>query len=309
MILVFSSLLLVWSSGLLIKQTQELSYRLRLSKLFISLVLIALGTSLPELTVSSVAMSLNDPGLALSGIIGSNITNVTLILGIAILINRFRVGTTKTQQNAWLLIFVTGLFVVLYMLPISVSAIGLLLIGVAIGTIVWQYVKAVQGRTNEDKLFFVHIPKYHVSVWKVVGKTFVGLVALVVSGSLLVISIEHISQILNISTTILGMTMVALATSLPELVSTVIAQKQGEEKIVMGNLLGSNIYNLAFIGGVMSLNLPYPIKFGLGAGILVVATLVFFWIVKVWKGRHVPKVVGIGLVLGYVVYLVGILIF
>jgi cation:H+ antiporter len=298
----------VWSANLLINQTRELAYRLKLSKLFIALVLVSLGTSLPELTVAGVAISSGDPGLSLGNIMGSNITNTTLILGMAILINHLRIGTSKTQQNAWLLLWVTGLFVILFWLQIPATMVGSMLVGVAIGVLIWQYVKAVQGRENEDKFFFVHIPQHHVSVWKLLVRTLAGLSVLVLGGILLVESVETLSIVLGITTTALGMTLAALATTLPELVATVIAQRQHEEKIALGNILGSNIYNLAFIGGVTSFNLPHSVKLGMGAAVLGLASLILFAIIKRWRGVHVPKWVGIGLVIGYAVYLIGMLI-
>src|SRR3989344_1317291 len=303
LMLIFSGALLVWSTNLLIHQTQELAYRLKLSKLFVALVVMALGTSLPELTVSSVALVKNDPGLAVGQLIGSNITNITLILGIAILINGFRIGTTKTQKNAWLLLFVTGLFLLLYWLPISVTTIGALLIGVAIGSIILEYILAVRGREHEDHKFVIKFPQHHIPTWQLLSKTGLALMALIISGTILVITVEYLSDTLGISTTVLGLTLAALATSLPELVSTIIAQREHEEKIAMGNILGSNIYNLVFIGGLMTFNLPYNVKLGIEAGILALTTMIFFFIIKYWKGSSVPKAVGITLLFTYIIYL------
>src|SRR3989344_3337605 len=191
LMLIFSGALLVWSTNLLIHQTQELAYRLKLSKLFVALVLMALGTSLPELTVSSVALIKDDPGLAVGQLIGSNITNITLILGMAILINSFRVGTTKTQKNAWLLLFVTGLFLLLYWLPISVTTVGTLLIGVAIGFVIWEYVLAVRGRKHEDHKFVIRFPQHHIPSWLLIAKTGIALTALIISGTVLVNTVEN----------------------------------------------------------------------------------------------------------------------
>ncbi len=303
LMLIFSGALLVFSSDLLINQTKELAYRLKLSKLFIALVLMSLGTSLPELTVSSVALMRSDPGLAVGGLVGSNITNITLILGMAILVNNFRVGTSKTQKNAWLLLFVTGLFILLYWLPVPVTTIGSLLIGVAVGSIIWEYVMAVRGRKHEDHKFILQFPQHHIPTWQLVAKTLVALAILIVSGTLLVITVEFLSETLGLTTTVLGLTLAALATSLPELVSTIIAQAEHEEKIAMGNILGSNIYNLVFIGGLMTFNLPYNIKLGFESGILAATTLIFFFIIKYWKGRHVSKFMGITLLFSYIFYL------
>lgn len=307
-ILAFSAWLLVWSANLLIHQSKELAYRFKLSELFIALVLVALGTSLPELTVSSVALSKGDSGLSIANIMGSNITNTTLVLGMAVLLNHMRIGTNKTQQNAWLLLGVTALFILLFWLPIPVTTTGSLLVGAAIGAMIWQYIKAVQGREHEDKLRFVHIPMHHVPMWQLMLKTGLGIGFLVLSGTLLVFSIESLSELLGLKTSVLGMTLAALATSLPELVSTLIAQRQHEEKLALGNILGSNIYNLAFIGGVMSFNLPHSVRLGVGAVVLGLTSGIIFVIIKRWKGEHVPKWVGMGLVIGYAMYLIGTLI-
>lgn len=303
LILFFSAWLLVGSSSLIIGQSRELAYRLKLSKLFVALVLVSLGTSLPELTVSFLAMGEGDVGLSIGNILGSNITNTSLVLGMAILMGRLSVGRVKTQQNAWLLLLVTVVFVFLFWTSLSGTIVGGMLIGIAIGVMFWQYVKALEGRNKEDVKLWLHMPRKHEGWMVLVGKILLALIGLVVSGTFLVFSVEWLSRLLEISTTVLGLTLAALATSLPELVATVIAQRQNESKIALGNILGSNIYNLAFVGGIVSFNFDHDLILGVEAEFLVLSSFLMFVIIKYWKGKIVPVRVGVGLVVAYALYL------
>lgn len=303
-ILILSSVLLIKATGIFIAQTKQIAYQYRLSKLFVALILVALGTSLPELTVSGLAVQRGDMGLSLGGIVGSNITNATLIMGVAIVMGPLRIGTYKSQQNAWLLLCVTFLFISLYALPIPSLASGILLIGTSLGSMFWQYLKATRGISSVDAHTIRNLYIESQPLWKITFKTAAGLVLLLGSAAILVEMLERLSISLGISTTALGLTIAALSTSLPELVTTVIAQRQGEGKIALGNILGSNIYNLAFIGGIISLHLPKNPQLQMSIPELVIATILLVFIIVYWKGKFVPKPLGLILLGSYVMFLV-----
>jgi cation:H+ antiporter len=308
--LTFGTALLLSGANLLVKGSHRLATIFKLSPLFISLTLVAFGTSLPELTVSTVASTHNDPGLALGNLIGSNITNSTLILGMAILAGSLRIGTTKTQRNAWLLLAVTFIFIFTRILPRYLISPGSVLIGIAIGITLLEYWYAAKGRTHEDYPRFFSLPQKTPKLSTAILATVTGIATLVLGGNLLVTGTELLSQLLNVSTTILGLTLTSLATSLPELTTTVVAQRKGREKIAMGNLLGSNIYNLAFVGGLVTLKPPLnrtAIITSTEIYFLILSSIIVFATIKIFKGKTPPHGLGsLGIIL-FIIYLISIL--
>ncbi|MFC1626694.1 sodium:calcium antiporter [Patescibacteria group bacterium] len=301
--LIVGIVLLLAGSELLLKGSKYLAYKLRVSKLFVSMTIVALGTSLPELTVSGISIAHNDIGLATGNIVGSCVTNIFLIFGLSLITNSLLVGTTKTQKNAMILLYVTVLFIILYLSSYSSVTIAGILIGMGLIVFLLEYVSAVRGRRYEDKAHIAHYPKKLPSYTYIILYIVIGISGLVFGGSLLVDGVELISEKLAISTTFLGLTLTALATSLPELLTTVIAQFGKESKLALGNIIGSNIYNLALVGGLISFR---PVQ-----GLVKIEEFIFLFIssVSIWlllrqyKGKVIPRVVGIGLVLFYLVYL------
>src|SRR3972149_2353540 len=147
-------IVLLLSTHALIKLTERLSSDSRISPLIIGATVVALGTSLPELTVSLIASARHDLGLALGNIIGSNVVNIFMVLPVGILIGKLRIGSTKTQRNALLLLGATVLFIALQILHLPVLFSGLLLITLALLFTIGEYQLGVFGRTHEDAKVF-----------------------------------------------------------------------------------------------------------------------------------------------------------
>lgn len=240
--------------------------------------------SLPELAVSLVAIVKNDVGLAMGNIIGSNIVNILMVFPVGLFIGKLRIGTTKTQRNALFLLGATAIFYITQssgsFKPIS----GILLIGLAVAISIVEFMLGVFGRTHEDIKQFKSV-KYKKLGWGVVVSATL-LILGIIGGSVLVVnSVEAISLLTGISTTILGLTLIAVATSLPELLTTIFSQEDHQEKITVGNVLGSNIYNLLLIGGIISL-FPSAISIQQKEWVwLAVVTLGFVGVLRYYKGQ------------------------
>lgn len=290
------------STRVLVTLAIRISAALRISPLIVGTTIVALGTSLPELAVSAVASVRQDIGLALGNIIGSNIVNIFMVLPVGILIGKLRVGTTKTQRNAFLLLGVTAVFIVLHMASIGTILTGLILLILALLVTVVEYKWAVFGRDHEDfpKLKKSGVEKFSLGKGLGLAASVVGIIA---GGVLVVTSVEGIATLTGYSTTILGLSLTAIATSLPELLTTVFSQEENQEKITLGNIIGSNIYNLLFIGGVIAFfpsDAPVQIR---DWGALVLATICFVVVLTRYKGKKVPRRVGLVLLMFLVVYL------
>lgn len=249
-------LVMLVSAQTFLNVVQELSVKWKFSPLFISLVIVALGTNLPEFTVTIASLSNNDPGLAMGNVVGSSIANLSIILGITALFGKIRIGTTKTPKNATILAVITVLFSILAMSSVRINYQIILLVLAVLVSLSYQYVLARYGRLHEDKKLLQMIEK--VSKKKkymhpiVYGILFLGsLVGLTIGGQVTVKAVEDLSVILHLTTTFLGLTLTAVATSLPELLLSLIATRKNENKVVLGTLIGSNIFNLSIFPAII----------------------------------------------------------
>lgn len=294
---------LLVSTEIFIRLSTKISNSLKISPLIIGTTIVAFGTSLPELVVSLTATARFDTGLAFGNIIGSNIINILMVFGVGILFGGVRIGTQKTQKNAIILLVATLLFVVLQFAPISQMASGILFFVSVMAVTFGEYHLAIIGRANEDKRSFNKSSGFSKKDFILLLLTFGGII---LGGILTVTSVEEISVATGYSTSILGLSLTAVATSLPELLATIFSEKERQGKLAVGNILGSNIYNLLLIGGVIML-------FSNAKGVafidwvwLFVTTLLFIVILKTYKGKFVPKIIGLILLLICIIYFVSL---
>lgn len=305
--LCFGIVVLLISTKVLVKLSQKLSSSFKISPLFIGITFVALGTSLPELAVSSIASARNDIGLAMGNIVGSNIVNILMVLPVAILLGKLRIGTTKTQRNAVILLLVTAIFIASHLIPIGNIIRGFIFITLAILLTIAEYKWAVFGRKHEDLSRMNHLKKKKFTLGKLVVLA-ISVAGIIAGGYLTVTSTESISVITGYSTTILGLSLTAIVTSFPELLTTIFSQEEHQEKLTIGNIIGSNIYNLLFIGGVI--NLFSPVTYIQPANLLILAviTVFFFLIIRHYSGQKIPRWISIVLflLLGSYLYYLGI---
>lgn len=294
--------ILLFSTQKLVRLAEKVSRIFRISPLIVGITVVAIGTSLPELAVSLISIARHDVGLAMGNIIGSNIVNVLMVLPVGLFIGKLRIGTTKTQRNALILLGVTAIFFLTQTIGTVKVGSGVFLIGLAAVISVIEYRLAVFGRTHEDTKRFKGLRNGKLG-W---GAIFFGLLLVlgIIGGAILVVdSVEKISLLTGISTTVLGLTLTAVATSLPELLTTIFSQEDHEEKITVGNILGSNIYNLLLVGGIISL-FPLTVVIQTKEWIwLAVATVGFVAILRHYKGQKPPRKIGAVLLILFVIYL------
>lgn len=298
--LLLGIIILLLATQKLVKSAENLSSILKISPLIIGTTVVALATSLPELTVSFISVLRGDSGLAVGNMVGSNIINVLLVLPVGILAGGVRIGTKKTQRNAYFILMATITFFLSQFIfpPLS----GLILLALMAFFSISEYRLGVFGRKHED-----HYQLYkHPSVPKssnFVFLTIASILGVIAGGIIVVDSIETISAITRISTSILGFTVTAIATSLPELLATIYSQRDHQDKITVGNIIGSNIYNLLLIGGVISfftsMNTINPVYWLWLFG----TTLSLFGIIKIYKGKRPAAAIGIILILLFIAYI------
>ncbi|MBB3189017.1 calcium/sodium antiporter [Halomonas cerina] len=250
-------ILLVWSAERFVDGAAATSARLGLSPLLIGMLVIGFGTSAPELVVSAIAASQGNPGLALGNAYGSNIANIGLILGLVALVSPLAVHSGVIRRELPVLGGVTLLSALLLLGDGIVRLEGILLLVVLAGFMV---VSVIQGlRTGEDPLSSdteTDLAAHPMSLRVALGWTALGLVLLVASSRLLVWGAVAIAQSFGVSDLIIGLTVVAVGTSLPELASSISALRRGEHDLVLGNVVGSNLFNTLGVVGLAAVIAP-----------------------------------------------------
>lgn len=243
--------LLVWSADRFVEGSAVTARHLGMPPLLIGMVIIGFGTSAPEMVVSALASWQGNPGLALGNAYGSNITNIALILGLTALISPIAVHSSVVRKELPILIAVTVLAVVLlWDLDLSRQDAWIFLAVFAglIGWTIWQGLRQradALGGEMADELEIHDMPLKKALLWVLVG-----LVVLVLSSRLLVWGAVEIALGLGVSDLIIGLTIVAVGTSLPELASSVIAARKGEHDLALGNIIGSNLFNTLVVVGI-----------------------------------------------------------
>ena len=247
-------LLLVISGDFLVRGAIELSSRLRISALLVSLTIVAFGTSAPELIVAIKATLNGAPGLAMGNVVGSNIANILLVLGLPILLVRLQNDIADTRRSFVFMIFASVLFVFLGMSGSFSWVYGVVLLSLLIFILADSF---RQGRKNVENY---ENKSGKLKSWSsIIFFLLLGILGLPLGADILVKNASLLAHDYGISDAIIGLTLVAIGTSLPELATTFVAVMRKKADVVLGNLIGSNIFNLLAIIGITSLISPVPV--------------------------------------------------
>jgi cation:H+ antiporter len=242
--------LLVWSADKFIDGASATASHFGMPPLLVGMVIVGFGTSAPEIVVSVMAAIDGNPGLALGNAYGSNIANIALILGVTVLIKPIMVHSAVVRKELPLLLLVTGICIFQIfdgVLSRNDAVIMLLMLVLYMGWTIWQ------GMRNQSDVLsheFDHqLQEKEVPLKTSIFQLIFGLIVLVISSRLLVWGAVEIAQAFGVSELIIGLTVVAVGTSLPELASSIAAARKGELDIAIGNVIGSNMFNtLAVVG-------------------------------------------------------------
>lgn len=253
--------LLIWSANRFIDGATGLARRLGMPPLLIGMVVVGFGTSAPEIAVSTLAALDGAPGVALGNAYGSNIANVGLILGLTALVSPIVVHSRILRRELPILLAVTAVAIWLLGDRIVDRIDGAMLLLMLAGFLGWSLFESRQGRDDllaaEVDLELAAQPP--MTTPRALWWTLAGLIALVVSSRLLVWGAVSIAAALGVSDLIIGLTVVAVGTSLPELASSLIAARKGEHDLALGNILGSNLFNTLAVVGIASAIKPLEV--------------------------------------------------
>lgn len=305
--------LLLWSADRFVEGAAVTAKHLGMPPLLIGMVVIGFGTSAPEMVVSAIAAFQGNPGLALGNAYGSNITNIALILGLTAIISPIAVHSSVLRKELPILAGVTVFAVVLLMDGELTRMDAWAFLGVfaaLMGWTIWQGLRersdALAGEVTQE-LDHARMPLRRALLW--LG---VGLVFLIISSRMLVWGSVEIAHALGVSDLIIGLTIVAVGTSLPELASSIIAARKGEHDLALGNIIGSNLFNtLAVVGiaGAIHPMLVPPEVISRDMLMMGLLTLSLFVIGYGFRGPgRINRVEGMLLLacyVGYTTYLIG----
>jgi len=303
--------LLVWSADRFVEGSAATAGHFGMPPLLIGMVVVGFGTSAPEMVVSALAASQGNPGLALGNAYGSNITNIALILGITAVIAPIAVHSQVMRKELPILALVTlAAAWLLFDGELSrLDATGLLvLFALVLGWSIWSGMRKTDDvfATEMDAELATHpMPIRNAMLWLVVG-----LVLLIISSRILVWGAVDLATRFGVSDLVIGLTIVAIGTSLPELASSIIAARKGEHDLALGNILGSNLFNTLAVVGIAGSIAPMAVANEVlmrDIPVMVGLTLALFVLGYGFRGPgRINRVEGAGLLavfVGYTAYL------
>ncbi|WFL78019.1 calcium/sodium antiporter [Altererythrobacter arenosus] len=297
LILVLGGLALLAIGGeLLVRGAVGMSQVLRISPLLAGLTIVGFGTSTPELATSIQAAFAGAPGLALGNVIGSNIANILLILGVSAVILPLAIRREAFARDALALVVSTVLCIIAVMLGTIGAVAGLVLLAAMVGYVVWAYLSEREAGDPEGERHVAELadtmPRSH-NGWILAAMIAAGLVAAIVGARLLVAGAVELASAAGLSEAVIGLTIVAIGTSLPELIACVIAVWRKHPEVALGNVVGSNIYNVLGILGITAIIHPLEVPAEIvhfdiwvlaGVTALLLVQLRSGWKITRWEG-------------------------
>ncbi|MCK4938848.1 MAG: calcium/sodium antiporter [Rhodospirillaceae bacterium] len=305
--LLIGCILLLGGAEIMVRGAVQVATRLGLSALLIGMTVVAFGTSAPEMVVSMNAALAGTPGMALGNIVGSNTANILLILGATCLIAPVVVDPKAILRDGIMLLSASVFFVWISLLGHIGSTIGAAMVVALVIYFIRAYVRERQNGSASAKLHereTEELKDIEINIWMAWGFLIFGLVGVIYGADLLVESGTEIARNLGVSEEVIGLTIIAFGTSLPELAASVVAAIRGHTDVAVGNIVGSNLFNLLFVAGgvaaVHPLDVPEQIqRFDLW--VMLAATIMLFsYLVLGKRFRRREGVLLLGTYGGYV---------
>ncbi|WP_109316944.1 calcium/sodium antiporter [Pseudovibrio ascidiaceicola] len=299
--------LLLVGGEALVRGSVAVATRLGVSKLFIGLTLVGFGTSMPELVASLQGALAGYPGVAIGNIVGSNIANVLLILGITAVILPIAVNREAFQRDGAVLVLSSLILLGVILTGYLSRPAGFILIALLLSYTLFSYWSERKAGKAAAQIYEAEADQAsypNLSIWWGLAIFAVGVVGIVIGASLLVSSSVEIAHHFGVSDAVIGLTLVAIGTSLPELVTSAIAAVRGRAEVAFGNIVGSNIFNIFGIGGVTALVVPIPVPSEIAqVDIWVMVGTVVLMAIACITGWRVSRREGVFFLCCYVAYM------
>ena len=308
--LVIGFVFLVKGADIFVEGSSSIAKKFKVPSIIIGLTIVAMGTSLPEAAVSVTASIANKNALAVSNVIGSNIFNLMMVIGVCAIMTPVAVNKATLKRDFPFSVICAILLLVLGLIgPMSLGhadgVIFLILFAGFIGLMICSALKASkEGNVVASEEIEAAEEIKIMPVWKSLLFIVIGAVGIVIGGDVVVDSASNIAAKFGMSQTLIGLTIVAVGTSLPELVTSIVAARKNEVDMALGNAIGSNVFNILFVLGVAGA--ISPMAFLTENVIDIVILLVFSLIVWLfaWTKKEIKRGEGLIMVLLYVLYVV-----
>lgn len=319
--LIIGFFLLIKGADIFVSGASNISKKLGIPSVIVGLTIVSLGTSAPELAVSVISSIEGSNEIAVGNVLGSNLFNTLMVLGVTTIIMALTIKKSDIKRDFSINILVTILLLILTFTTLLggednyISRLdGIILLIGCISYIIYLILSVKVGKTTSENIHeeLALESTNEVNIFKSILKLIIGVAGIIIGGQLVVDSATFIATSLGMSEKLVGLTIVAVGTSLPELVTSVVAAIKGEEDIALGNILGSNIFNILLIIGLSSAISPIAVSSNLifDFVFLIVVTLIIGIMIFANKSdeKRFGKKEGIILVVLYVIYMIYIII-
>ena len=300
-LLALGFVMLVKGADWFVDGASGIAAKFHIPQIIIGLTIVAMGTSAPEAAVSITAALGGSADITVGNIVGSNILNVLIILGLASVIVPIAVGKSTIKIDAPFMIAISAVFLLLGWDGAITRIDGLILVALFaayIGYMIWE---ALHSNDEGEEI-------KQLKLWQALLFTVIGLGLIVLGSNVAVDAATALARIFGMSERFIGLTIVALGTSLPELFTSVVAARKGNADIAIGNIVGSNIFNILFVVGLSSMivDVPFAANFRIDM-IVAIAAAVFLWAAAL-KDKKLVRWHGAVMLLGYAGYFVYLLV-
>lgn len=303
-LLVIGFVLLIKGADFFVEGSSSVAKMLKVPSIIIGLTIVAMGTSLPECAVSITASMTNNNALAVSNAVGSNIFNLMVVCGFCALFNPLVVEKSTLKKEFPFSMICAVLLLVCGYIAMELGRVdGLILLILFVCFLVWMVRSALKARAAAGDEEYEVLP-----VWKCIVFIIGGIVAIKFGGDFVVDGASTVAAKMGLSQNLIGLTIVACGTSLPELVTSVVAARKNELDMALGNVIGSNIFNILFVLGIAASISPIAfIMENVIDIVILIAMSLIVWVFA-WTKQKLDKKEGIIMLLMYAVYLVYICI-
>ena len=303
LLLVLGFVLLIKGADYFVDGASSVAKKFRIPSIIIGFTIVAMGTSLPECAVSVTASLANNNALAISNVVGSNIFNLMVVCGASAIFVPLAIQKSTLLKEFPFSIFCALLLLVLGYTSFNLGRMeGIVLLVLFLVYLLWMIFSALKNRQEIDE--DVNI----LPTWKCLLFIIGGAIAIKYGGDFVVDGASFIATKLGFSQNLIGLTIVALGTSLPELVTSIVAARKNEVDMALGNAIGSNIFNILLILGIAGAISPVAFIMENVIDIILLTIMsAYVWILA-WTKNHINKTEGISMILIYVIYLVYICI-
>lgn len=288
---------LIKGADLFVEGSSSIAKKFKIPSMIIGLTIVAMGTSAPEASVSITSSLIGQNDMSVANVVGSNFFNILVVLGVSSLFSKLPVKESTIKNDVPFLIFVS-ILTLIFGIDFNITRLeGVIFLGIFIWFILSLIKQANQNKENEDTV-------NELPMSKTVFYIILGLAGIILGGDITVDSASAIATQFGLSENLIGLTIVAVGTSLPEFVTSVIATRKGETEIAIGNVVGSNIFNILFVLGVAAMLSPMTISVEAIIDIIFMIIITILLFINMKQEKFILKKHGIFYILIYLAYIV-----